>query len=113
MPLSQSELLDLVDEVSVAVAHAIASYAELTEGMVDDAAKSKVDRLKAKTDDAKKRLTNLRDRERHKRAVERRRKENERSASRAIATEGKTTGVSLASSSMLRTALCLSHSRLI
>ena len=93
MPLSQSELLDLVDDVNVAVAQAIASYAELNEGMVDDAAtdaaKAKVERLKLKTDDAKRRLADLKDRQRHKREVDRRRKEHERSATN----EGKMSGM--------------------
>ena len=95
MPLSQSELLDLVDEVNVAVAQAIASYAELNEGMIDDtatdAAKTKVERLKAKTDAAKRRLADLKDRQRHKREVEMRRKEIERGKTQQ--TEGKNTGM--------------------
>jgi hypothetical protein len=82
MPLTQSELLDLIDEVNVAVAQAIASYAELNEGMIDDAAtgaaKEKLERLKAKTDDAKQRLADLKDQQRHKAEVERQRRERER-----------------------------------
>lgn len=93
MPLSQSELLDLVDEVNVAVAQVIASYAELNEGMIDDAAtdaaKDKLERLKAKTDDAKRRLSDLKDRQRHKREVEKRRKEHERQTARSAANESK------------------------
>ena len=94
MPLSHSELLDLVDDVNVAVAQAIASYAELSEGMIDDAAtdeaKTKVERLKLNTDAAKKRLADLKDRQRHKREVERRRKEIERGKTQQ--TESKNTG---------------------
>lgn len=93
MPLSQSELLDLIDEVNVAVAQVIASYAELSEGMLDDAAtdaaKDKLERLKAKTDDAKRRLSNLKDRHRHRREAERRRKEHERDSARNPANESK------------------------
>ena len=96
MPLSHSELLDLVDEVNVAVAQAVANYAELNEGMIDDAAtdaaKAKVERLKAKADAAKQRLTDLRDRQRHKREMERRRKENERQRE-SQQTEGRRTGM--------------------
>lgn len=95
MPLSQSELLDLVDEVNVAVAQVIASYAELSEGMIDDAAadaaKEKLERLKQKTDDAKRRLSDLKDRQRHKREVEKRRKEHERSATNESKTSGMVT----------------------
>ncbi len=96
MPLSQSELLDLVDEVNVVVAQAIASYAELSEGMVDDAvtdaAKTKVERLKSKTDDAKRRLADLKDRQRHKKELARQRQEHERET-KPRQTEGKNSGM--------------------
>jgi fructose-1,6-bisphosphatase/inositol monophosphatase family enzyme len=97
MPLTQSELLDLVDDVNVAVAQVIASYAELSEGMVDDAAtdaaKTKVERLKSKTDAAKKRLADLKDRQRHKRELEKLRKQRDKSAARPTTNEGKNTGM--------------------
>jgi hypothetical protein len=93
MPLTDSELLELVDEVNVAVAQAIAGYAELNEGMIDDAAtdaaKEKLERLKSKTDDAKRRLADLKGRQRHKREVERQRKEHERQTARSAANESK------------------------
>jgi ABC-type sugar transport system ATPase subunit len=97
MPLTQSELLDLIDEVNVAVAQVIASYAELNEGMIDDAAtgaaKEKLERLKAKTDDAKQRLADLKDQQRHKAEVERQRREREHERRKAQQTEGKSSGM--------------------
>lgn len=79
MPLTHSEILNLVDEVDVAVAQIIASYAELKEGFVDDAAANamtrKLERLKGQTVLAKRRLADLKRRQRHKREIEKKRKE--------------------------------------
>jgi hypothetical protein len=97
MPLSQSELLDLIDDVNVMVAQVIASFAELNESMVDDVAtataKERVAKLKQKTDHAKQQLADLRDRQRHRQEIERRRKENERERNKTAKNEGRNGGM--------------------
>ena len=62
---------------------AIASYAEMDEGMMEDSAamvaKERLERMKAKTAEAMKRLADLMDWRRYKMAVERKRKQIMRS----------------------------------
>jgi len=80
--MNSGELSAILDDIVASIGEILVTHAELTEGMVDDAAtntaKASLERLKKKTDAAKKKLAALRDRQRHKREVERQRKENER-----------------------------------
>jgi hypothetical protein len=73
MPASQPELGDLLDDICASIGEILVSHAQLTEGLVDDAAtdtaKEKVERLKQKTADAKQQLEKLRDAQRRKREL--------------------------------------------
>lgn len=82
--MKSENLAAILDDIVASIGEILVTHAELSEGMLDDAAtdaaKEKLERLKAKTDDAKQRLADLKDRQRHKREVERTRKEHERAA---------------------------------
>lgn len=80
MKLSQDELLDLIDDVTIAVGEAILTNAELTESLLDQQrtadAQKKIDGLKAKTDAARIKLRKLRDTQRRRRELEKVRDKN-------------------------------------
>ena len=80
--MNSADLSSLLDDIVASIGEILVTYAELTEGMVDDAAtntaKASLERLRKKTDTAKNKLADLRDRQRHKREVERQRKDRER-----------------------------------
>lgn len=99
MPLSKTEVLALVDEIDVAISELVLNFAQLTEGMIDDAAtdgaKEKLERLRQDTQSAKQKLSDLKDRQRHKKEIERQRKEHERERNKHATNEGKSSSGTL------------------
>ncbi len=87
------ELSAILDDICASIGELLVTYAQLKEGMVDDAATtqaaSNLERLRKETLLAKEKLADLKQRQRHRNEMERQRREHERQSAKPKQTEGK------------------------